>query len=125
MDWIGNLTRRVFSWFSQREVKTPLAFFFRIVGAVTLVILVALAFTPPDLRFKVFLIGMAFLTFVTILVFLFALVKPKNLVYGEAGYRAETRFNLGTEKREIGPSEIATMEGTANPKTLPSGGDAA
>jgi hypothetical protein len=104
-------------------VKTPLAFFFRVVGTLTLITLAGLIFIPQELRFRVFFIGVLFLAFLTILVFVFALVKPKNLVYGETGHRAELKFALGTEQHEIGPTEILTMEGTTNPKAISGGSD--
>ncbi|MGB9073100.1 MAG: hypothetical protein WCC22_10565 [Terriglobales bacterium] len=119
--WFEKITGKFFSLLSQREVKTPLSFFFRIVTALTAIVLAALLAIGPDsnLRFKVFLIAVGFLAVLFVGVFLFAWIRPKHLVYGETGHRAEMKFAMGTEKKELGVAEIATIEGTTNPVTLP------
>lgn len=110
------------SWFSQREVKTPLAFYFRVTGAVVVIVIAALYFAPAEQRFRVFLIGLFALGLLVIVVALFAWLNVKNLVYGEAGHRAELRFKLGTEKGEISASALATTPGTSNPRMVPTAG---
>lgn len=122
--WFERLTRSVFSWFSRREVKTPLSYFFRIVGAVTLVALVALYLCEKNQRLIIFLIAMGVLLLLAVGVYIFAWMNPKHLVYGEAGYRAETKFALGTESQEMSPVEIATTPGMQNPKLISGGGGA-
>jgi hypothetical protein len=63
-------------------------------------------------------------------VYFFAWCRPKHLVYGESGHRAETRFGMGTEQREIAPAELAMLPGTTNEgattdaKSLPLSGGA-
>jgi len=125
MDWIERVSRKVISWFSQREVKTPLSFFFRIVGAVTITVLIAIYLADPAFRFRIFLTAIAVLVFLTVVVALFAWFRPKNLVYGESGHRAELKLSLGTENSEIEPSDLAAMKGAPNPKALSDGGGAA
>ena len=126
--WFEKFTGRFFSIFSRREVKTPLAFFFRLVTAVLAVVLLALYVlrTDANLTYRVFIIAMAVLIAFFIAVFVFAWRKPVNLVYGETGHRAERRFAMGTEQRELAAEEVATLQGQANP-ALPNlniGGDA-
>ncbi|MBZ5679285.1 MAG: hypothetical protein LAO24_04165 [Acidobacteriia bacterium] len=118
--WFEKMTGKFFSLFSQREVKTPLSFFFRIVTAFSAIVLAALLAVGPDpiLRFKVFLTAVGFLAVLFVGVFLFAWIRPKHLVYGETGHRAEMKFAMGTEKKELAAGEIALTEGTTNPSTL-------
>ena len=117
--WIEKFGSKFLSLFSRREVKTPLSFFFRVVAAVTVIVLVTVFLVIPELRFQVFLVGIGVCVFLFGGVYVFAWRNPKNLVYGETGHRAETQFRLGTETREISASELATLEGTPNPKVLP------
>jgi hypothetical protein len=116
--WLDKLVRTLFSWLSRGEVKTPLSFFFKVVTALTVVAVAALLLVPAGLRYQIFLAGAALLLFFFIFVGLFAWLRPKNLVYGETGHRAETRLAFGTERREIAAGELATMEGRPNPRAL-------
>lgn len=123
---------RIVSWMSKREVKTPLSFFFRTSGAVLILTALAL-YLIPDHRLAVYLYGISAMFVLTLVVALFAWLRPKNLVYGETGHRAETRLGLGTEHRIISQEEIATLEGTPNTaaiisatpsrNSLPTGGE--
>jgi hypothetical protein len=124
IDFVEKLTRQMLSWFSRREVKTPLSFFFRVIGALTLLTVTAMICSPPDARRQIFLIGTAVLVGMCLLVGSFAWFRPKNLVYGEAGYRAETKFSYGTETKEIEHDELAMLHGTENPRALTTAGGA-
>ena len=117
--WIEKFGSKFLSLFSRREVKTPLSFFFRVVAAVTVMVLVTVFLIVPELRFQVFLVGVGVCVFLFSGVFVFAWRNPKNLVYGETGHRAEMQLRLGTESTEISGSQLAALEGTANPKMLP------
>jgi hypothetical protein len=108
----------VFSWFSRKEVKTPLSFFFRILAAVTLIVLAALFLYEPNQRFSIFLLGLSACGVLFLGVGIFAWIKPKHLVFGEAGYRAESKFAFGTESQEIGERELAIAKGMTNPKSI-------
>ncbi|HTC63921.1 MAG TPA: hypothetical protein VK709_13840 [Candidatus Saccharimonadales bacterium] len=121
--WIDKWSRRLFSWFSQREVKTPLAFYFRSIGSGTVLIVVALYLVPPDQKLKVFEIGIGTVLAIGLVVAVLAWFRIKNLVYGESGHRAEMKFTLGTEKRDFEPGELATLPGGVNPATLPEIGE--
>jgi hypothetical protein len=122
--WFEKITGKFFSLFSRREVKTPLAFFFRIGTSVSVVVLVSLYLLrdSPDLLFKVFLIGIAVLIIFFMAVYRFAWVNPKHLVFGESGHRAEMKFVMGTEERELAAEEVATLQAQTNPNALPSTG---
>lgn len=121
MDWLEKISKTVFSWFSRKEVKTPLSFFFRILGAVTLIVLAAMFLCDPTRRFSIFLIGLLACAFLFVGVYFFAWNNPKHLVYGEAGHRAETKFALGTETREVSQAEMAITEGMNKPKEISGG----
>lgn len=119
LNWIEKWSQRVLAWFSQREVKTPLAFYFRVVGATVVLVLFTLYFALPEQRLEIFIVGILMLLALATIVGLFAWLNVKNLVYGEAGHRAEMRFRFGTEKAEVPHSALATTPGTSNPNPLP------
>ncbi|MGE5057584.1 MAG: hypothetical protein ACM3WP_25760 [Acidobacteriota bacterium] len=116
--WFEKLSGKFLSWFSKREVKTPLSFFFRVVGAVSLIAIAGMWLCDPAQRITVFLVSVAALVFMVFGVGLFAWVRPKHLVYGETGHRAEFRLTMGTEAHELEAGEVAKMPGTSNPQTL-------
>ena len=117
-------TKRVLSWLSQREVKTPLSFFFRLAGYFTLIVIVMVIWGSSEMQPVVLLGGAVLLVLVFIAVVIFAWHRPKNLVYGETGHRAEMKLGLGTESRTFSSAEIATLPGTEKPAAaLPAGGE--
>jgi len=117
------LTRKVFSLLSKKEVKTPLSFFFRVVAYVGLIVIVAFISVEPELQRLVFLVGIGLFLLLVFLVAVFAWWRPRHLVYGETGYRAEMKLAYGTDKKELSANEVAEIEGTPNPKALLSGGE--
>lgn len=121
-NWFENWTRKILTWMSQREVKTPLAFYFRFLVALTVVIGAGLYLVLPERRFEIFVIGMCALGGLALLVAFLTAFKIKNLVYGEASHRAELKLSMGTEKKEVSITELALTEGTEKPKALTDGG---
>jgi predicted membrane channel-forming protein YqfA (hemolysin III family) len=122
-DWIEKLTGKFISWFSRKEVKTPLSFFFRVVGAIVVITVVAMWLCDTQQRITIFEITVAVLLLMVIGVGVFAWVRPKHLVYGETGHRAEFRLAMGTETQELEAAEVANMTGTSNTKALIGQGD--
>ena len=59
--WIEKLSRLMLSWFSQRQVKTPLSFYFRVVIALLLLSFAGMIAAPAELTFKIFLTGICVL----------------------------------------------------------------
>ena len=110
--------RKVLSLFSVKEVKTPLSFFFRMTSVIVILVSLGGFLLLPDQRFRLFLGAGILLFFLALIVALIAWFKPRNLVYGETGYRAETRLSLGTEKEQIKESDLLTMPGTSNPSLV-------
>jgi hypothetical protein len=107
--------RRVFSLLSAKEVKTPLSFFFRLSSVIVVLVSLGGFLLQPSQRLLLFAGAGGILFFLALIVGLIAWSRPKNLVYGETGYRAETRLSLGTEKEQIGEAELARLPGESNP----------
>jgi high-affinity K+ transport system ATPase subunit B len=114
--------KKVLSLLSQKEVKTPLSFFFRTIFYISMVVAITIIWGKPELQQMVFLIFISLLLLVTILVAIFAWFRPKNLVYGETGHRAEMKLAFGTEKAQLTAAEISYLSGTEKPALLPTGG---
>ena len=117
------ITKKVLSWLSQREVKTPLSFFFRLVGYLTAIFVCVLIWGNPAFHRFAFLVVIAVLVLVGVAVFIFAWCRPKNLVYGETSHRAEMKLGYGTESKEFSSAEIATLPGVEKPEALPASGE--
>jgi len=87
-----------------------------------LIVIVAFIFGAPELTRLVFLVGIGIFLLLIAVVAVFAWWRPRNLVYGETGHRAESKLSYGTDKKELSANEVAVIEGTSNPKALPAGG---
>jgi len=109
--------RRVFSLLSAKEVKTPLSFFFRVTSVILALVALGLLSLAPEQRIFLFLGAGILLFCLAVFVAFIAWFKPKHLVYGETGYRAETKLSLGTEKEQIGEAELAVLPRSANPNS--------
>jgi len=72
----------------------------------------------PELQKMVFASFALLILFGFVVVAVFAWCKPRNLVYGESGYRAETKLSFGTERAEITASEIGSLPGIEKPIEL-------
>ena len=124
-DWIVKAFRSVLQVFSLQEVKTPLSFFFRIGFYITLLIALALLFTPSGDPLRTWLIKFLIgtLAFMFFAVCIFAWAKPRNLVYGESGHRAERKMTLeyGSEGHSLTPAELDALPHVENPKLLKEG----
>lgn len=114
--WVETVTRKVLSLFSIKEVKTPLSFFFRVVSATVILGVIALFTLDPSRRYSMLFGAACLLVLLALIVSLFAWFKPKHLVYGETGHRAETKLSFGTDKQAISESEMLSLPGTTNPK---------
>ena len=114
----AKITKVVTSIFRE-EVKTPLSFYFRIAILVPVVLGAVLLVSSTD-KFKLLVLGISFgfLLFLCVLVAAFAWWKPRHLVFGESGHRAELRFEYGTEQHVLSRREVASIEGVAAPKQL-------
>lgn len=112
------ITQKIISWLSLKEVKTPLSFYFRISLYLAAVMTVVMIWGPNDLKDVAFFICLGTMILVIFLVSAFAWYRPKNLVYGETGHRAEWRIKFGTESHELDHKEVEKLRGTPNPEGL-------
>lgn len=115
--------REIFKFFTKEEVKTPLAFFFKVVPYMTAAWFALLYAPGLDSSTKIWMMKFSALVFgaLCLLVAVFALFWPRKLVYGESGYRAERRMEFGTEKRVITREEADLLPGTEDIKKITSG----
>ncbi|HLJ23646.1 MAG TPA: hypothetical protein VKT71_06020 [Candidatus Acidoferrales bacterium] len=113
--------KKIVRWFVREEVKTPLAFFFKVIPYMTAV-WIAILYSPVPSELKLTLVKFSAWVFIGLcgLVALFAFLRPKYLVYGETGHRAEKKIEFGTEKKTFSSEELATLKQIQNPQQLPS-----
>lgn len=52
---------------------------------------------------------------------LFAFLRPRHLVYGELGHRAERKMEFGSEKRTYTDLELESLEPERNTKQIEAG----
>jgi len=71
--------RRFLSLFSQKEVKTPLSFFFRIMFYLSVVAVAMIVWGKPELQKMVFASFALLILFGFVVVAVFAWCKPRNL----------------------------------------------
>lgn len=116
--WAG-LSRHVIKLFKSGEVKTPLSFVFRaltIFGVVVGLILYAPISEGMKWNFSM----LTFVVIASLCAFIgfFTWFRPKNLVYGESGHKAEFKLEYGTEKKTIGQGELEELEPTESKNPL-------
>jgi len=116
--WWG-VTRRIISLFTEQEVKTPLSFMFRALLVIVAVVgLVVYAPIPPEVKGSVLQYFFGVLLVLCVLVLIFAWFRPRNLVYGESGHRAERRLEYGTERRPLTAEEADALRPMRDRKAL-------
>jgi hypothetical protein len=112
----GQWALKILRFMTKDEVKTPLAFLYKIVPYVPAILIVAL-FAPVTENLKRTVILWAFVGLFGLagIVLLCALWKPKNIVYGESGHRAERRIDYGTESHNLDRAEVDNLLVSSNP----------
>lgn len=100
-----------------------MSFYFRIAILIPIV-LGAILLVSDSGTFKLQVLGitLGFMLILCLVVAAFAWWRPKNLVYGESGHRAELKMGFGTEQHSLNHRELATLQGTEAPKELKNGG---
>ena len=108
--------------FSKEEVKTPLSFFFKVVPYMTASWL-AILYAPISEAMKKSLFHYSSWIFVGLCVLIagFAFFRPRHLVYGESGHRAERKIELGTETKTYSSEEFDQLDRVTNPKQIGDG----
>src|SRR3989442_7634842 len=99
---------------------TPLSFAFRAMLYVG-VLVVVIIYSPLSLEFKerLILILIGIFACICVAVGVFTWCRPRNLLYGEAGHRAERRMEVGTERRTLTEQELLALPLTENPRAVP------
>ncbi len=116
--------QRIVRLFTKEEVKTPLAFFFKVVPYLVAAWF-AILYAPvsDSMKYSLYLISAAILVGLCIFVGVMAWFRPKNLVYGESGHRAEHKLEFGTEQRTINADALELLEKSENPRQLKGGSE--
>lgn len=86
--------------------------------------LIAILYAPisDDMKYRLTIVAAVVLIIVVVIVTIFGWTRPRNLVYGEAGHRAERKLEFGTERRTISREQYDLLEGIADPnRQLPEG----
>jgi hypothetical protein len=83
--------KKILSLFSAKEVKTPLSFFLRLITAIVTLATLGVFLLDPKERFGLFVGAGSILVFLAVVVGLITWSRPRNLVYGETGYRASPK----------------------------------
>jgi hypothetical protein len=98
--------------------------FFKVIPYMTAAwIAILYAPIPDQMKSSLFHFGSWVFIGLSSLVALFAFFRPRHLIYGESGHRAERRIELGTEKRVYTDDELQKLERSSNPKQIESGKD--
>ena len=102
--------------FSKEEVKTPLSFFFKVVPYMTAA-WIAILYAPisDTMKVSLFHFGSWIIFGLCALIAIFAFFRPRHLVYGEAGHRAERKVELGSEIRTYSSEELERLDRGPDP----------
>jgi hypothetical protein len=97
------------------EVKTPLAFLYKVVPYVVASLLVVL-YAPVQDDLKLIVIRWTFIGLfgLAVIVLGCALWRPKHIVYGETGHRAEYKIDYGTESHQLEREEVDELSAISN-----------
>jgi|SRR5579859_238016 len=116
--------KKILKFFTKEEVKTPLAFFFKVVPYLVAAWFAILYAPVSDQMKRTFFYVSSIVLFVLcLLVGIIAWFRPKNLVYGETGHRAEHRLEFGTEERAMDEAHLDLLEKVENPRQLTGGNE--
>ncbi|HWO33779.1 MAG TPA: hypothetical protein VNO32_33705 [Candidatus Acidoferrum sp.] len=99
-----------------------MSFFFRVIPYMTAA-WIAVLYAPGldgTTKFAVIRFSAWIFCGMSLLVAVFAFTRPKHLVYGELGHRAEHKLEFGTEKQTYTATELEELQSTRNPQQLES-----
>jgi hypothetical protein len=110
--------------FTRDEVKTPLSLIFKAIAYLT-AIWIALPYSPlpSDAVTSLMKFAVYGIIFICLVVLVFAWFRPRHLVYGEAGHRAERKLEYGTDKKVINAEQLADLPPVEDLTQLPENGD--
>lgn len=108
---------RALRFFTKSEVKTPLSFLFKLLPWLVMSLVIILYAPIADaLKWSVFCVMMVGYLVLVAGVLAFAWFKPKNLVYGETGHRAEYKMEFGTEQNVISHDDLDRLVPVSDPR---------
>ena len=112
-----NWLLRALRFITKDEVKTPLSFLFKVVPYLVVALIVVL-YAPISDELKRTVLAWTFVALlgVSAIVLIFAWFRPKNLVYGETGHRAEYKIEYGTETHIATREELDLLPNEPDPK---------
>lgn len=110
-----NSLTKLLRFLKKEEVKTPLSFMFKIVPYMVIALGIIL-YAPISDDLKVLFVKWTFLLLVGMVsvVMLFGWYRPKNLVYGETGHRAEFKMEIGTDKKIMSQGQLEELTPVEN-----------
>jgi len=111
--WIYRVLRLV----TKDEVKTPLSFLHKVVPyLVAASVVILYAPVSDDLKESLIYFVYGSLIFLTLLMMGFAWCRPKYLVYGESGHRAEYKIEFGTDTGIRTREELDALPTSSDPR---------
>jgi hypothetical protein len=111
--WVYKVLRII----TKDEVKTPLSFLFRVAAWIVAAV-IAVSYAPISDTIKLTVLAWVLYALLALAagVLLFAWFRPKHLVYGETGHRAEHKVEYGTEKNIATRDEVELLPQGTNPE---------
>ena len=76
---------------------------------------------PVEIKFALFKFTAFVFLGLSLFVGILAMLKPKHLVYGESGHRAEHKLEFGNESQVYTRAEIRDLPPSRNPQQLEAG----
>ena len=118
----GEISQKIIGLVSKEEVKTPLSLCFRMTLLILLLAVAALyQLESSEFRLQIFEITIAVLLAIWLSVLIVAWFRPKHLVFGESGHRAETKFAFGSDKKTLSYEQVSSLPSTTPRDQLPEG----
>ncbi len=116
-EWIETFT----SLLSKREIKTPMAFYTKVLWVIVATV-VAPLYSNIDVSLKaVFVwVGVGFAVILCIWISFFAWKKPDHLLFGAEAHFEKWKIAYGTERGLASPKELKSA--VSNPQGQPAGG---
>lgn len=104
------------AFLQRRSVKTPLVFFFEIIGIIFL-FSGAMGYTnvSPENKFILFRYALMFMVGIVSFVAACLVFRPKHMVYGSEEHLEEHKMEYGTDRKPISAQEIELLFGTTKP----------
>lgn len=108
---------RVLRFMTKDEVKTPLSFLFK-VSSWLVASLIVILYAPinDSMKWSVLCIVLFAFLILVMSALIFAWNRPKHLVYGETGHRAEYKMEFGTSTNMITRDELEQLSSISDPK---------